>query len=89
MKNNNMKTLVFSVIVAIALFMTSCSDFKYYITSDKGVIVAIKKVQNGNEVTIKMDRKPKRDLTDVDTYITFLTHNQYNINDTIYFTKLK
>lgn len=31
----------------------------------------------------------KTNLTGVETYVTFLTRKQYNINDTIYFTKLK
>ena len=63
--------------------MTSC-DLKYYSLSDKGVVVRIEKVENGNEVTIRMIKYLKR--SEVDTYITFLTNKQYNINDTVYFT---
>ena len=84
-----MKVLIFIIIVTL-LFISHCTDNKYYINNDKGVVVNIKKGKNDNEVTIKMIRHPdKTNLTDVETYITFLTRTQYNINDTIYFTKLK
>lgn len=84
-----MKVLIFIIIVTL-LFITHCADNKYYINNDKGVVVNIKKVQNDNEVTIRMISHPdKTNLTDVETYVTFLTRMQYNINDTIYFTKLK
>ena len=84
-----MKVLIFIIIVTL-LFISHCADNKYYINNDKGVVVSIKKVKNDNEVTIRMIRYPdKTNLTDVETYITFLTRSQYNINDTIYFTKLK
>ena len=84
-----MKVLIFIIIVTL-LFITHCADNKYYINNDKGVVVNIKKGKNDNEVTIMMIRHPdKTNLTDVETYITFLTRSQYNINDTIYFTKLK
>ena len=81
-----MKILKFSIIAILLSFMTSC-DLKYYSNSDKGVVVSIEKVENGNEVTIRMIKYLKR--SEVDTYITFLTNKQYNINDTVYFTKLK
>lgn len=85
---NNMKTLAFSIIVILLSFMTSCCDDRYYSPNDKGVVVSIEKVQNGNKVTIEIIRNPKqRDLRGLETYLTFLTHKQYNINDTIYFTK--
>lgn len=84
-----MKVLIFIIIITL-LFITHCTDNKYYIQNDKGVVVNIKKGKNDNEVTIRMIRHPdKTNLTDVETYITFLTRTQYNINDTIYFTKLK
>lgn len=84
-----MKVLIFIIIVTL-LFISHCTDNKYYINNDKGVVVNIKKGKNDNEVTIKMIRHTdKTNLTDVETYITFLTRTQYNINDTIYFTKLK
>lgn len=84
-----MKVLIFIIIVTL-LFITHCTDNKYYIHNDKGVVVNIKKVKNDNEVTIRMIRHTdKTNLTDVETYVTFLTRAQYNINDTIYFTKLK
>lgn len=80
-----MKVLIFIIIVTL-LFITHCADNKYYIQNDKGVVVNIKKGKNDNEVTIRVIRNPKyRDLTGMDTYITFTTHKQYNINDTIYF----
>lgn len=84
-----MKVLIFIIIVTL-LFITHCTDNKYYIHNDKGVVVSIKKVKNDDEVTIRMIRHTdKTNLTDVETYVTFLTRTQYNINDTIYFTKLK
>lgn len=84
-----MKVLIFIIIITL-LFISHCTDNKYYINNDKGVVVNIKKVQNDNEVTIRMISHPdKTNLTDVETYVTFLTRTQYNINDTIYFTKLK
>ena len=84
-----MKVLIFIIIVTL-LFISHCADNKYYINNDKGVVVNIKKGKNDNEVTIKMISNPdKTNLTDVETYVTFLTRTQYNINDTIYFTKLK
>ena len=77
-----MKVLIFIIIVTL-LLITHCADNKYYINNDK-------KVKNDNEVTIRMIRHTdKTNLTDVETYVTFLTRAQYNINDTIYFTKLK
>lgn len=83
-----MKTLAFSIIVILLSFMTSCCDNKCYITNDKGVVVGIQKFQNENEVTIMIIRNAnQRDLSGIETYITFLTNKQYNINDTIYFTK--
>lgn len=86
--NNNMKILKFSIIAILLSFMTSCCDNRYYSPNDKGVVVSIQKVQNENEVTIVIIRNPKqRDLSGIETYITFLTNKQYNINDTIYFTK--
>ena len=84
-----MKVLIFIIIVTL-LFITHCADNKYYINNDKGVVVSIKKVKNDSEVTIRMISHPdKKNLTGVENYVTFLTRAQYNINDTIYFTKLK
>lgn len=84
-----MKVLIFIIIVTL-LFITHCADNKYYINNDKGIVVNIKKGKNDNEVTIRMIRHTdKTNLTGVETYVTFLTRSQYNINDTIYFTKLK
>lgn len=84
-----MKVLIFIIIITL-LFITHCEDNKYYINNDKGVVVNIKKGKNDNEITIRMISHPdKTNLTDVETYVTFLTRTQYNINDTIYFTKLK
>ena len=84
-----MKVLIFIIIVTL-LFITHCADNKYYIQNDKGVVVNIKKGKNDDEVTIRIISHPdKTNLTGVETYVTFLTRSQYNINDTIYFTKLK
>lgn len=79
---NNMKILKFSIIVALLLFMTSCN--RYYIPSDKGVVISIKKVENINEVTIKINASK---TSNADAYVTFLTNKQYNIDDVVYFTK--
>ena len=76
-----MKILKFSIIAALLLFMTSCN--RYYIPSDKGVVISIKKVENINEVTIKIASK----VSNTNTYITFVTNKQYNIDDIVYFTK--
>lgn len=80
--SNNMKILKFSIIVALLLFMTSCK--KYYIPNDRGVVISIKKVENINEVTIKINSYK---VNNNNSYITFLTNKQYNIDDIVYFTK--
>lgn len=77
-----MKILKFSIIVALLLFITSCN--RYYVPSDKGVVISIKKVENINEVTIKINASK---TSDIDAYVTFLTNKQYNIDDVVYFTK--
>ena len=77
-----MKILKFSIIAALLLFMTSCN--RYYIPSDKGVVISIKKVENINEVTIKINTSK---LSDTDVYITFPTNKQYNIDDVVYLQK--
>lgn len=61
--------------------MTSCN--RYYIPNDKGVVISIKKVENINEVTIKIASK----VSNTNAYITFVTNKQYNIDDVVYFTK--
>lgn len=82
-----MRILKFGIITILLSFMISCYDNKYYSPNDKGVVISIKKVDNGNEVTLMIIRNPKqRDLKGMETYITFLTCKQYNINDTVYFT---
>ena len=81
-----MKILKFSIIAILLSFMTSCDrDTPCYISSDKGVVVGVKKVDKGNEVTIKLIQDHKEYC--VYTHVTFLTHKQYNINDTIYLKK--
>lgn len=79
-----MKILKFSIITILLSFMTSC-DNTWYSPGDKGVVNSIKKVDKGNEVTIKIIQDYKQSTTN--TYIIFITHKQYNINDTIYFAK--
>ena len=76
-----MKILKFSIIVVL-LLMTSCD--RYYIPNDKGVVISIKKVDNINEVTIKINPFKKGDI---DAYVTFPTNKKYNIDDVVYFTK--
>ena len=77
-----MKILKSSIIASLLLFMTSCN--RYYIPSDKGVVISIKKVENINEVTIKINSSK---VSNTVAYITFLTNKQYNIDDIVYFTK--
>lgn len=79
-----MKILKFSIIAILLSFITSC-DGTFYVPSDKGVVTSIKKVDKCNEVTIKLIKDYKQ--SDNNTYLIFLTYKQYNINDTIYFTK--
>lgn len=81
-----MKTLKSSIIVILLLFITSCNrDYKCYLASEKGVVVTVKKVDKGNKVIIKLIKDPKE--YGFYTHVIFLTHKQYNINDTIYLKK--
>lgn len=77
-----MRILKFGII-AILLFMTSCVD-NFYISNDKGVVINIRKDIDGNQVTIMIINDSVRN--GINTCITFPTHKQYNINDTVYFT---
>lgn len=80
-----MKILKFSIIAILLSFITSCdNDYKCYLAGDKGVVVAVKKVDKGNKVIIKLIKEPKE--YGFYTHVIFLTNKQYNINDTIYFT---
>ena len=81
-----MRILKFIIIIILLSFITSC-DNEFYCHNDKGIVVNIQKDVNGNEVTILLIKDSTQNS--VNTYITFLTHNQYNINDTIYFVNLK
>lgn len=76
-----MRILKFIIIVILLSFITSCN--RYYIPNDKGVVISIKKVENINEVTIKIASK----VSNTNAYITFVTNKQYNIDDVVYFTK--
>lgn len=81
-----MNILKVSIIAILLSFMTSCeSDYVCYLPSDKGVVIGIEKVENGNRVTIKLIQNHKQ--SGVYTHVIFLTNKQYNINDTIYFKK--
>lgn len=77
-----MRILKFGII-AILLFMTSCVD-DFYISNDKGVVINIQKDVDDNQVTIMIINDSVRN--GINTCITFPTHKQYNINDTVYFT---
>lgn len=79
-----MKTIT-SSIIAVLLFMTSCIYNDFSICNDKGVVTNIQRDVDGNQVTIMIIKGSKQNSRD--TYITFLTHKQYNINDTVYFKK--
>lgn len=76
-----MRILKFIIIVILLSFITSCN--RYYIPNDKVVVISIKKVENINEVTIKIASK----VSNTNAYITFVTNKQYNIDDVVYFTK--
>lgn len=78
-----MKTLKFIIIITL-LLITSCVDNEFYILNDKGVVTNIQKDINGNQVTIMIIKDSTQNS--INTYITFSTHKQYNINDTVYFT---
>lgn len=78
-----MRILKFSII-AILLLITSCVDNEFYILNDKGVVTNIQKDINGNQVTIMIIKDSMQNS--INTYITFPTYKQYNINDTVYFT---
>lgn len=79
-----MRILKFSIIAILLSFMTSCYN-KFHIDSDKGVVTNIQKDINGNLVTIWLIQDSTIQNY-VNTYVTFPTHKQYNINDTVYFT---
>lgn len=80
-----MKISKLSIIAILLSFIISCNnDYKCYLSSDKGVVVAIKKVDKGNKVIIKLINDSKEH--GFYTHVIFLTHKQYNINDTVYFT---
>lgn len=81
-----MNILKVSIIAILLSFMTSCeSNYVCYLPSDKGVVIGIEKVENGNRVTIKLIQNHKQ--SGLYTHVIFLTDKQYNINDTIYFKK--
>lgn len=78
-----MKILKFSIITILLSFMTSC-DNRFYCHDDRGIVVNVRKNVNCNEVTILLIKDSSQNT--INTYVTFLTHKQYNINDTVYFT---
>lgn len=78
-----MRKLKFSII-AVLLFTTSCTYNDFHICNDKGVVTNIQRDIYGKQVTIRIIKDSKQNIRD--TYITFPTHKQYNINDTVYFT---
>lgn len=78
-----MKILKFSIITILFSFMTSC-DNRFYCHNDRGIVVNVRKNINRNEVTILLIKDSSQNT--INTYVTFLTYKQYNINDTVYFT---
>lgn len=78
-----MRTLKFSIIVILLSFITSCVD-DFCISNDKGVVINIQKYMDCNQVTIMIIDDSVQN--GINTCITFPTHKQYNINDTVYFT---
>lgn len=80
-----MRILKFSIIIILLSFITSC-DNEFHCYNDKGIVVNIQKYgNNSSKVTILIIKDPTTENT-LNTYITFLTHKQYSINDTVYFT---
>ena len=78
-----MKIIKFSIIAILLSFMSSC-DNRFYCHNDRGIVVNVRKDVNRNEVTILLIKDSSQNT--INTYITFPTHKQYNINDTVYFT---
>lgn len=78
-----MKIIKFSIIAILLSFMTSC-DNRFYCHNDRGIVVNVRKDVNRNEVTILLIKDSSQNT--INTYVTFLTYKQYNINDTVYFT---
>ena len=80
-----MRILKFSIIAILLSFMTSCIYNDFHICNDKGVVTNIQRDIDGNLVTILLI-EDSTIQNYVNTYVTFPTHKQYNINDTVYFT---
>ena len=80
-----MRILKFSIIAILLSCITSCNDIEIHIYSDKGVVTNIQKDIDGNQVTILLI-EDSTIQNYANTYVTFPTHKQYNINDTVYFT---
>ena len=78
-----MKIIKFSIIAILLSFMSSC-DNRFYCHNDRGIVVNVQKDVNRNEITILLIKDSSQNT--INTYVTFLTHKQYNINDTVYFT---
>lgn len=78
-----MRILKFSIIAILLSFMISC-DNRFYCHNDRGIVVNVRKGVNSNEVTILLIKDSSQNT--INTYVTFPTHKQYNINDTVYFT---
>lgn len=78
-----MKIIKFSIIAILLSFMSSC-DNRFYCHNDRGIVVNVRKDVNRNEITILLIKDSSQNT--INTYITFPTHKQYNINDTVYFT---
>lgn len=78
-----MKIIKFSIIAILLSFMSSC-DNRFYCHNDRGIVVNVRKDVNRNEITILLIKDSSQNT--INTYVTFLTHKQYNINDTVYFT---
>lgn len=78
-----MKIIKFSIIAILLSFMTSC-DNRFYCHNDRGIVVNVRKDVNRNEITILLIKDSSQNT--INTYVTFLTYKQYNINDTVYFT---
>lgn len=78
-----MKIIKFSIIAILLSFMSSC-DNKFYCHNDRGIVVNVRKDVNRNEITILLIKDSSQNT--INTYVIFLTHKQYNINDTVYFT---
>ena len=69
-----------SIKVGLTTIVVVVNRITYYSLSD------IEKAGNANKVTININAYR---TSEVNTLVTFLTNKKYNIDDVVYFTKIK